>query len=81
MFPAGKDDPRHKTHDIVLDISHMRELGPGLGTNVTVRRVEGGMHDLFLSPEPVRTKALGMVFSWIVNALGEKKIVVREFRT
>lgn len=81
MFPAEKGDPRHKTHDIVLDVAHMRELGPGLGTNVTVRRVEGGIHDLFLSPEPVRTKALGMVFSWIVNALGEKKIVVREFRT
>jgi alpha-beta hydrolase superfamily lysophospholipase len=81
MFPAEKGDPRHKTHDIVLDVSDIRELAPGLGTNVTVRRVENGVHDLFLSPEPVRSKALGMVFSWILNALGEKKIVIREFRT
>ena len=81
MFPAARGDERHKNHDLILDIAHIRELGPTLGSNVTVRRIEGGVHDLFLSAEPVRNKALSVVFGWLVNSLGERKVVIREFRT
>lgn len=81
MLPGARGDERHFDHDIVLDVAHMREAGPRLGKNVTMRRIEGGVHDLFLSREPVRTKALNQVFSWIGTAIGEKRIVVREFRT
>lgn len=81
MLPTGAGDERHRTHDIVLDEAHMREVAPRLGRNVTVRAVEGGMHDLFLSREPVRTQALAEVFSWLATAIGQKRIIVREFRT
>jgi alpha-beta hydrolase superfamily lysophospholipase len=81
MHPGDRHDQRHATHDIVLDVAHMREHGRNLGKQVTLRRIEDGMHDLFLSREPVRTKALEEVFKWIGSAIGEKRIAVREFRT
>ena len=81
MLPAKKGDERHFTHDIVLDVAHMRTLGRQLGKNVTLRRIENGVHDLFLSREPARKKAIEEVFAWIVSVIGEKRISVREFRT
>ncbi|MGM1065280.1 alpha/beta hydrolase [Saccharothrix sp. Mg75] len=49
------------TSDTVLDVEHMRRWGPKIGRDVVGVAVEGGMHDLFLSAEPVRRRALAEV--------------------
>lgn len=51
--------------DTVLNVEHMRRDGPGLGRNVTLHEVPGGMHDLFLSRRPVRDEALAAMFAWL----------------
>lgn len=50
--------------DSVLNVAHMKKYGPGLGRDVTLHEIPGGMHDLFLSREPVRTAALAAIFAW-----------------
>lgn len=81
MFPAQAGDERHFTHDIVLDIAQIRALSHKLGKKVQIRRIEDGMHDLFLSREPARTRALEEVFKWITTTVGERQVALREFRT
>ncbi|QFZ24785.1 alpha/beta hydrolase [Saccharothrix syringae] len=49
------------TADTVLDVAHMQRWGPKIGRDVRIVAVEGGMHDLFLSAEPVRRRALAEV--------------------
>ncbi|WP_306747556.1 alpha/beta hydrolase [Saccharothrix yanglingensis] len=53
--------PEAMTSDTVLDVEHMRRWGPKIGRHVVPVAVEGGMHDLFLSAEPVRRRALAEV--------------------
>ncbi|UOG73943.1 alpha/beta hydrolase [Hymenobacter tibetensis] len=55
--------------DIVLDVQHIRQLGPRLGPNVTVKAIEGGIHDLFLSAPAARTAAYQAVFDWLDTVL------------
>ncbi|RJK98044.1 alpha/beta hydrolase [Vallicoccus soli] len=50
--------------DCVLDVEHMAARATRLGPRVTVVRVEGGIHDLALSPEPARRRFLDEVFRW-----------------
>jgi alpha-beta hydrolase superfamily lysophospholipase len=51
--------------DGVLDVAHMRRYGPGLGRDVTMIAIEGGMHDLTLSAPPVREQVFRELFSWL----------------
>lgn len=51
--------------DGVLDVAHMRRYGPGLGRDVTMVAIEGGMHDLTLSAPPVRELVFRELFSWL----------------
>ena len=81
MLPGERGDPRHFTHDIVLDIAQIRALSHKLGKKVQIRRIEDAMHDIFLSREPVRARALDEVFKWITTTIGERKVALREFRT
>lgn len=53
------------TADAVLDVAHMRRYGPGLGRDVTLVAVEGGMHDLALSAQPVRERVFADLFAWL----------------
>lgn len=50
--------------DCVLDVADMRRYGPGLGDKVTMISIEGGLHDLVLSPAPVRARVFGELFAW-----------------
>ena len=47
--------------DTVLDVEHIERWAPKLGGEVTSLPVKGGMHDLFLSSEPVRDQAFELV--------------------
>ena len=60
---AWSDD--YMRADGVLNVAHMRRYGPGLGREVELHEVPGGMHDLFLSPQPVRDHALAATFAWL----------------
>jgi alpha-beta hydrolase superfamily lysophospholipase len=44
--------------DAVLNVEHMREYGPGLGSHVELVAFEGGKHDLFLSAKEVRSAVM-----------------------
>lgn len=51
--------------DCVLNVQHMKKLGPQLGDKVELYEVKGGVHDLFLSPQKIRDNAMGKMFSWL----------------
>ncbi|TCO56841.1 alpha-beta hydrolase superfamily lysophospholipase [Actinocrispum wychmicini] len=51
--------------DTVLDVADMVKYAPRLGPDVTVVEIQDGLHDLFLSAEPVRAKALAEVDTWL----------------
>jgi alpha-beta hydrolase superfamily lysophospholipase len=51
--------------DTVLDVTHMARWAPGLGRHVTLVRFDGGLHDLALSPAPVRAKVFSEAERWI----------------
>ncbi len=51
--PDRPDNPDLGRQDTVLDVRAVSPLAPGLGPDVAVRQIEGGVHDLLLSaPEP-----------------------------
>jgi alpha-beta hydrolase superfamily lysophospholipase len=51
--------------DSVLDVDHMARWAPALGRCTTLVRVEGGLHDLALSAEPVRKQYLDETGRWL----------------
>ncbi|MEV0893124.1 alpha/beta hydrolase [Promicromonospora sp. NPDC050262] len=51
--------------DVVLDVAHMHARAPRLGTTVEIAVIEGGAHDLALSPKPAREKYLTTVLDWL----------------
>lgn len=67
-LPKKHEDRVFKS-DIVLNVEHMKEIGPKLGNNVTMVEIEHGMHDLFLSRKPVREHALKEMLVWLNNAI------------
>jgi alpha-beta hydrolase superfamily lysophospholipase len=57
------------TADTVLDVAQIARWAPKLGRRVRTTPVVDGMHDLFLSPRPVRTKALAEMDRWLDEQL------------
>jgi alpha-beta hydrolase superfamily lysophospholipase len=53
--------------DIVLNVEHMKSLGPKLGSTITLKEIHNGMHDLFLSQKEVREKAFKEMFGWLME--------------
>lgn len=51
--------------DTVLDVRDMLRWAPSLGRQVTVLRVNGGLHDLTLSARPVRDAFFGDLARWL----------------
>lgn len=51
--------------DTVLNVADMVRSAPKLGRQVTILRVNGGMHDLTLSQRPVREKLFNDLARWI----------------
>ena len=68
-YLPSKHEPRVMKSDIVLNVEHMKAFGPGLGNNVTMVEIQEGMHDLFLSPKPVREKALNEMIVWLKESV------------
>lgn len=57
--------PEAMTADTVLDVEQMKQWAPAIGPRVVTREVPGGMHDLFLSPQPVRDEAFAVMDAWL----------------
>jgi alpha-beta hydrolase superfamily lysophospholipase len=51
--------------DIVLDVEQMWRWAPKLGHHVTMVRIEGAIHDVTLSIEPVRKRAFDEIERWL----------------
>ncbi len=51
--------------DIVLDIEDIKRVGLELGDKVTLLRIDGAQHDIFLSRKEVRDVAFEKMFSWL----------------
>jgi alpha-beta hydrolase superfamily lysophospholipase len=51
--------------DCVLDPEHMHTYLPGIGRNTKSVVIKGGLHDLALSPKPVREKYYQEVVQWL----------------
>jgi alpha-beta hydrolase superfamily lysophospholipase len=57
--------PELKTGDAVLDATSIARWSVALGRNVTCVRIEGGMHDLVLSPPPARATTYEAMDTWL----------------
>jgi alpha-beta hydrolase superfamily lysophospholipase len=55
--------------DAVLDVAHMARWAPRLGRHVTLVRFDGGLHDLVLSPPPIRAKVFHELDRWMAAYL------------
>ncbi len=70
LFSSASSGPKtfeeiaHRT-DTVLDVNDIDRYSTTLGSQVTKRVIENGMHDLVLSPEPVRTEVFATMFAWL----------------
>lgn len=51
--------------DIVLDVDDIQKYGQKLGRQVTCDTIQGGMHDLLLSPQAAREQTYQTMFEWI----------------
>lgn len=62
--PKAVDDTA-RSSDTVLDVEQMWRWAPKLGRHVTMVRIDGGLHDLTLSPEPVRKLFFDQIDRWL----------------
>lgn len=51
--------------DMVLSCDRLAAMAWRLGKHVTIVRIEGGMHDLVLSPRPVRDEVFAEMARWL----------------
>ncbi|GAB2470265.1 alpha/beta hydrolase [Xylanimonas ulmi] len=63
------DNPLVDSTDTVLDVEQIVARAPRLGRDVTVLRIEGGVHDLALSADGPRQAYLDAVLGWLATAL------------
>jgi len=56
--------------DSVLNVDHIARFAVGLGPDVMLLRIEGGKHDLTLSPPPAREQLFAELDGWLSRTLG-----------
>ena len=69
--PSAPTAEELRSADCVLDVRHMAERAPLVGPDVTVVRVDGGVHDLALSPSPARETYERAAVEWALDRLPE----------
>ena len=60
-------DEAMKRQDIVLDVERLAAASVHLGSQVTVLRFAGGVHDLVLSAKPVRERVFAEMSRWLAT--------------
>ena len=53
------------TSDVVLDVRQIARWAPQLGRQVTIARIEGAVHDVYLSAPAVRERAYALTSRWL----------------
>ncbi len=51
--------------DVVLDVKQIARWAPQLGRQVTIARLAGAVHDVYLSAPPVREQAYALTSRWL----------------
>lgn len=64
-FASGDPDSLSQCTDVVLDVTDIDRYGRGLGPDVTMVTVPGGLHDLALSAPAVREAMYSYLFRWL----------------
>lgn len=80
MYSGAAWQEKYQTADIVLNIDHMKSRGPGLGADVTLQAFDDAVHDVYLSREPVRTRALDAAVTWLDSQTTSTTTAVRPLR-
>jgi alpha-beta hydrolase superfamily lysophospholipase len=68
-FRSSRWDESVLRTDAVLDVEHIASRAHRLGRQVTLVRIENGVHDLALSAEPVREQYLQELLRWVETYL------------
>jgi alpha-beta hydrolase superfamily lysophospholipase len=68
--PRDAADPVITSTDIVLDVEQIRRRAPLLGRHVTLAMVDGALHDVTLSAEPVRTQVFAELDTFLAAYVG-----------
>jgi alpha-beta hydrolase superfamily lysophospholipase len=55
----------YRRADLVLDVEDMKREGPALGPHVTIKPIEGGVHDLSLSDPDAQTRLFDALSAWL----------------
>jgi alpha-beta hydrolase superfamily lysophospholipase len=55
--------------DIVLDVEQIARWSHRLGTQVTLTRLDGALHDVYLSRRDVREQAYDVTLRWLGDVL------------
>ncbi|MHA7133050.1 alpha/beta fold hydrolase [Oerskovia turbata] len=74
---SGPDDvanPLLDAQDTVLDVAQIDRLAPRVGADVSVRAIEGGVHDLTLSADGPRREYLEEMLGWTGAALSRRDV-------
>lgn len=67
LQPRWSDAAR--TADVALNVDVVAQRASSVGSDVTIRRINGAFHDVFLSPGPVRSQAYAWMGGWAQEAL------------
>ncbi|WNB85370.1 alpha/beta hydrolase [Cellulomonas sp. ATA003] len=67
--PNDEGKPDLARQDTVLDVDHIAARAPLLGPEVTLVRIDDGIHDLSLSDEPAQSAFFATVFGWLADHL------------
>lgn len=67
LSPQWRDDAA--SADVAINVDRVAHRALSLGENVTIVRVPGAMHDIFLSPAPIRRRAYARTAAWTAGAL------------
>lgn len=65
ILPRWSEEMR--SSDSVLDVDVLARRAPYLGNNVTINRIEGGIHDLALSRRDVRAHYYDCIRQWTIG--------------
>jgi alpha-beta hydrolase superfamily lysophospholipase len=63
-FHGREWDERILRSDAVLDVEHIARWAPRLGRHVTLVKIDGSIHDVVLSAEPVRKEVFADLDRW-----------------
>lgn len=79
LQPAWSEDAGKS--DVALDVGVVARRALSLGSCVTVARITDALHDVFLSPGPVRSRAYAAVSRWGRGYLSAAPEILPELRT